>query len=278
MTVYDLRPLTLGEVFDRAFSIYRAHFFKLIGITTLALVIPYSLYTAALYESQHAVAAGQVNVAAVIVMLVGVIGLLAAYAVVQAAVMHAVSELYLGHPITIGDAYARTSGSIWRILVLFLLQGLGICLGLLLFIVPGILLALRWLVGVPALVVEGLGPGAALSRSMTLTSNMAGRMFVAVLLQFVLGMVVSMVLTMPFTVLEIAAAAKGQISPGIQALSQVGQLLSSVLVFPIASAIVCVLYYDLRVRKEGFDLEQMVSQLGRPAAPSLIPPPPPVAG
>ena len=52
-----------------------------------------------------------------------------------------------------------------------ILFGLGVWVGLLLFIIPGIMLMLRWSVAVPACVLEGTGPVASLGRSAALTQR-----------------------------------------------------------------------------------------------------------
>jgi hypothetical protein len=274
MTAYELRPLTLGEVLDRAFSIYRAHFRTLVGIAAAALVVPYAIYGVAMIELARQGGPALANLGGVVVVGIGFVILMAAYLVVQVAVMHSVSELYLGHPVTIGEALGRTGSLLLPLLGLGILSFLGVFFGFLLLIVPGIILALRWGVAVPALVVERRGGVEALSRSQTLTKGMAGRVFVVYLLQIVVSAALSMLLSLPVIVYTIATGATQTLTT--QALSQVAQVISNVLMFPLASAIVCVLYYDLRVRKEGFDLQQMMEQLGRPAGPGVTPPP--VAG
>jgi len=61
----------------------------------------------------------------------------------------------------------------------------------------------------------------------------------------------------------------------------IGQTLSSALTTPLSAAVLTVLYFDLRVRKEGFDLELLARRLGvEPGTftgPEIMPPgPPPV--
>ena len=102
---------------------------------------------------------------------------LVAVAVSQAATITGVSELYLGRSVTIGAAFQSARGRIVGILIASCLVGLLTFLGLLLLIVPGVLLALRWSLTVPALVIEDLSPRDAMARSSDLTEGHRGRVF-----------------------------------------------------------------------------------------------------
>src|SRR5438034_265973 len=56
---------------------------------------------------------------------------------------------------------------------------------------------------------------------------------------------------------------------------------ASVLTIPFVAAVVAVIYFDLRVRKEGFDLQLMAQRIGAPAGsvrPTLMPWTQPVPG
>ena len=44
-----------------------------------------------------------------------------------------------------------------------------------------------------------------------------------------------------------------------------------ILLYPVLAVTVTLLYYDLRIRKEGFDIEMMASELGG-RAPAAAPP------
>jgi hypothetical protein len=68
------------------------------------------------------------------------------------------------------------------VVALFLLQSLGLALGGVLFIVPGVLAYLSWMAAGPALVIERIGILAALRRSRALTMGSRGRILVALLL------------------------------------------------------------------------------------------------
>ncbi len=137
----DLRPMSLGEVLDRTFKIYRNHFWLFAGITALPSGVLLLLRVANSAWTISRVARpvpGQFPAIAPGVMLttviLGVFGglafcLLAGYA--QGATVFAVSGLYLGRPIGLRDSYRQVGTKGLRVLVIFLLLGLVIGVGLL---------------------------------------------------------------------------------------------------------------------------------------------------
>jgi hypothetical protein len=68
------------------------------------------------------------------------------------------------------------------------------------------------------------------------------------------------------------AIGAGFLAAGVEALLGNGEALSTVvvalvslLIYPLLSCVLTLFYYDLRVRKEGFDLEMLSQQLGAAA-------------
>lgn len=133
----DLRPLTLPELLDRAFGLYRRHFWLFIGI--MAVPTTFAVALNVLVESLNYVTGARASVApgaapdpAVIIVMVGAIAaglllVLVAYTVVYmvalGATTLAVSEIYLGRMVTIREVYRRMRGRIWLLLRLLLLMG-----------------------------------------------------------------------------------------------------------------------------------------------------------
>ena len=114
---------------------------------------------------------------------------------------------------------------------------------------------LRTFAVTPAILLEGLGPVEANFRSWRLSRNCAAHLFFSVSLVVVLSWVVNIIVTvLGATVLTQSTAA----------------ILGSVvfiLIYPLFSAVWTLVYYDLRIRKEGFDLEIMSRELGGDTAP-----------
>ncbi len=91
--------------------------------------------------------------------------------VLTGSAIHITHEHLAGRRAGVGESLSvglRNSAKVFGINVV---SGIGAALGLLLFIVPGVILALRWSMSVPAGVVEGLGVAQAMDRSVQLTKG-----------------------------------------------------------------------------------------------------------
>ena len=138
--------------------------------------------------------------------------------------------------------------------------------------VPGIYVACRLLVCVPAALIEQRGPRDSLARSWELTKGFAGRAFMMFLLFFAIAIAANLLFVTPFTI-GIATALK---NPAVlwfwMVLSQIGARVAAVLTQPILLIANAIFYYDLRVRKEAFDLQLMMNPTGpAPAGPGSVP-------
>jgi hypothetical protein len=115
---------------------------------------------------------------------------------------------------------------------------------------------------VPAALIEKRGPQNSLSRSFRLTKDSAGRAFLILLLYFALVYGAILLLVLPFTIVIGISAANGAANSAttrvMVALTQVSSSAASILVTPILLIATSVFYYDLRVRKEAFDLQFMM--------------------
>ena len=208
----------------------------------------------------------EMALAAIAIGLIAVIVTLVAYLLSQGATVFAVSDLYLGRPTSIGQSFRRMWGELLSLLGVLILNGLAVFAGMLFLVIPGIYIACRLMVTVPAALLENIGPGDSLSRSFQLTKDFAWRSFLIYLLYFVLVYAAASVFTLPLTI----AAVQAQKNPAMWhfwlALVQVGSFVAETLVGPFLTIAAAVLYYDLRVRKEAFDLQVLMNPGGAGAA------------
>lgn len=144
MEPVELRPLSLGELLDRTFRLYRSHFFLFVGIMAIpaALLLPLNVATmshqnAQLSTAMTAPAAAptwpslSVIVGAIIGGVIGIIVFVSLYSVAVAAASTAVSDVYLGRNATIRGAFRKIRGRFWTLLgvvVNVLLRILGLTL------------------------------------------------------------------------------------------------------------------------------------------------------
>jgi Membrane domain of glycerophosphoryl diester phosphodiesterase len=260
-----LRSLSTSEVLDRTFSLYRQHFVLFAGIAGLAqLLIMASQLTPAMFVAFMPLLGSNSAEWAIALPLVGallfLIVMLWAYAFSHAATLMAVSNIYLDRPTSIRDAYRQVKGRVRNVLATSFNVGFLSMLGLMLLVVPGILLWLRWALAVPVAALEEASPRQAMDRSKFLTEGRRGDIFVVYFLFLILSWVIVGVFTFPVGVL-IATHAKTGIPIWMQVVQHLTAFVGGTLVAPFLTIAMAVVYFDQRVRKEAFDLQMMVAAL-----------------
>ncbi len=254
-----LRPLSTGELIDHAFSLYRRHFAMFLAIYALPHLVVFGFQCWGLAITTP----GRTFFLTMETVLLSVV----VSAASQAATVIAVSNVHLDRPAGILDSFSKVKGEIVGVIGLSLSVGLLVGLACLALIVPGILLAIRWSLAVPAKVLEGKDVGAAMSRSSELTRGSRGRIFVIWILFILVSFGLSFLLRWP---IEIAAGVKSAVAlqraaVGYRVAHLVTMFIAQCLVGPLATIAFSLLYYDERVRKEAFDLQLMMEALESPA-------------
>lgn len=268
----ELRPLSLGELLDHTFSLYRHHFLLFVGLMAAPylLLLGVTLLLDAFTQTSRQEAAAGMLAAVLVLVFVILIGSLIVYGLTQAATVFAVSEVHLGRTTTIREAYNGVWGDIGRVIFIQILIGFGTFIGLLLLIYPGVWFLLRSSVAIPVAVVEDLHSTDAIRRSIELTKGFTGRVLLILVLMIVINWVAAVVFQFPlFFVIAFYAAKGGQMPLWVTMLSRIGESAATILAGPLATIAFALLYFDLRVRKEAFDLKLMMDTLEhRPSEPT----------
>jgi hypothetical protein len=264
-----LRPLTVGELLDRTFYLYRRHFLMFVGISAVPnlILLAFQLFQLVLVPVTLGGA-----VATLFWLLATILIYFITIAVSQGATIIAVSEIQLDRQTSASEAFAAIRSRIGELSLVFLGMGLRILLGFLFFIIPGIYLAIVWSLAIPAAVLERQTLSGALSRSADLTRGHRRRIFVIYMLLLVLVYVVTIVMqlpTMAIVTLWVGTLSSNEMPASAQILLALSNFATTSLVSPIMTIALSLVYYDERVRKEAFDLQHMMEQLDRAGAPSL---------
>jgi hypothetical protein len=269
MANVDLRPMTLGEVLDRTFTLYREHFPLFAGITALPYLATLAFKFVFLLVEKGKVLEARSNLDPSIIgaVLLGALGnlllLCLVIGVAQSATVAAVSDLYLGRSSSVADAYGQAKGSIGTVLGVMVLVYLATIVGAIFFIIPGVYLACRLAVSVPTAIVEKQSAVASMERSMQLTKDFAGQMFLLLLLVGFIGWAFAMLLQAPVMVFAFTSMmAKHQVPLWVSIYSYLAEYVSQVIVGPVGTISASLMYYNLRVRKEGFDIQHLMNSLG----------------
>ncbi len=264
-----LRPLSIGELLDRTFSLYRSHFGLFVGIFALPylIVLAYRLVGLAFQSPTPQVS----NILMSAIWNLGALFLIMIVSSAsQAATVVAVSNLHLGRPASVMDSFSTVKGEIPGVIGLSLLVGMAAGIACLALIVPGVLLFIMWSLAVPTKVLEHKGVLDSMSRSMELTQGSRLRIFVIGVLIVVLTIGVSWLLQWPILIAAGFSMRGGieRMAIGWQVAALVAEFVSRSLVGALATIALSLVYYDQRVRKEAFDLQLMMSTIDASAVPT----------
>jgi hypothetical protein len=270
-----LRPLRVGEVLDASIKLYARNARTLIGAAAVA-VIPLQLISAvvliSVYSSGQDIPAGFSGAfkrvpAADASARVGATGITTLVSVlmiafVSAVCVQAVSSAYLDHPLSSWESIRFGMRRFLPLLAMLIVLYIGLGVAFVLLVIPGIWLYAAWGVATPALMIEGLGPFRALGRSRRLVKGRwgatAGVLLISFLMTTILTSVVSGILT------AIALTSSNPSVTFAVLISLLSGVVSGLIVQPFQATVTTVLYYDLRIRHEGYDLHLLAEQLGLP--------------
>jgi hypothetical protein len=262
-------PMTAGVLLDRAFRLYTGNFALMLGICAAAYV-PFYLIMLAIEASIGGNLPSRDGGLSTLLFQVVFMILWAsiAFPIASGATTFAISERYLGNEVTIGEAMRRGLSHFWPLSIAQITATIRVMFGFLLLIVPGILWMLSYALIVPAILIEGQKAIPSLSRSRDLVKGYRGKVFcillVVNLLQVILTAGVGLIAGMFFS----AEAGSGAI------LSSAMNNLLSIFLTPLGIIAAILLYYDMRIRKEGFDLEMLSRALATEAQPLAAAPTP----
>jgi len=285
-----LRPLSTSELLDRTFHLYRNNFLVFVGITAIPqlFILPLLLGGAAMTARHEASTATAM-------VLGGYLLYCLALFVSQVPTIYAVSKLHLEQPISIGSAYSSSRSSLLRVIwIVFLISLIAMAL----FVISGILIGtvggalaesnlgpwvigiigsvvvvvpafviLRWMLNwslvIPITVLEGGWFRASVRRSKFLVQDSRWRIFGVYFLLGLLGGVTSLIVQIFLLLLVPVFGVRDyqRIQAATQAMQAIGLFISTSLVGALGTIALSIVYYDQRVRKEGFDLQFMMATL-----------------
>ena len=249
---YEIRPMSVGEILDTGFRLLRNHFGLLVSIAAVAYV-PMGLLQVLITQLAGG---GKEQMTAMAVPLLILVALLAiAYAValpwVATALTMAIGDLYVGRPTSAGQALRQSWSILLPVVGTSLLATVFIALGMLLLIVPGIWLIFTYWVSSQVMVLERIFGMAALRRSGELMRGNKWRALAVGLTGLLLVSVVSGGATWALNAWPIANA--------------IASTVVGMVTYAFMYAVIVVFYFDVRCRREAFDLEhlaQLVEQRG----------------
>ncbi|MFJ1844824.1 MULTISPECIES: glycerophosphoryl diester phosphodiesterase membrane domain-containing protein [unclassified Streptomyces] len=300
--VIPLRPLGVGEILDGAVSTMRAHWRTVLGITLTVAVIaqiaiilvqryllpeppaidPHATGSEALRQSADS--AQSALISSVPSLLITLIATLVTTSVLTVVISRSV----LGRPVTLSDAWAEARTRLAPLLGLTMLLTLigaavmaaGLLPGMLIgsttgagLVVIGFLAAsvvviwlmVRFCLASPALMLERQSITTSMRRSAKLVRNAWWRTFGILALTWLLTLIVSVIIAIPFGIIAMtvddggisSVLTNGSTNFGWPFLivSGIGQVITATITYPLSAGVMALLYVDQRIRREALDLD-----------------------
>ncbi len=277
-----LRPMGVGEILDAAIRLYRAEWKSLMAIVAIALV-PITFLQAFLTRSMgspfstEAAVSANVDATLITSIVLGIIQVLVIQPFLTAAVARASADVYLGHEVLVGPTFryavSRIHSILWITILMILLvfvpglvlvifgalgaEEVAIVFGIVM-VVFLVIVFVRFVFGSTVLVVEGKKGSKALRRSWELAKGFFWKIVGTLLLAGIMASVVEGVLSIP------GAVAFAAVGPAGWPFLAIGGSLAAIITTPFTTLITVLLYFDLRIRKEAFDLEVMAQEMSSP--------------
>ncbi len=237
-------PMSFGMILDRAIQLYSRNFLLLVGISAVPEVL----------LSFSNLAGARTPVLNLLIMP----AYLLLSAVATAAVAVAISARHLGREVTIAQCCTAAFRKLGTLLGAWILTGLQIAAGFLLVLVPGIIWALSYCLLTPVIMLEGLSAVDSRKRSWELTKGSRWQIFGLYLVYLLVSYGLVFLVGLVSRLTAGAVTGQGVISPLAQLISLAGR----VLLAPFGGIVTVLIYYNQRIRKEGFDLELLAESLG----------------
>ena len=278
-------------ILDRSFRLYLENFTLMIALSAI-LNIP--LLVISLVFNASNIDPATLNSATIATIVIGgilsILALLIIGPLIAGATTMAISDIYLGNIVTAGAVLSAGWRKAWTLLktqliVGLMFAGLFIAVGIMLGLVMGILLTIgvpRIAIGAliflgffaaiasfvpiflsysliaPVVMIEGSKNGRVIrQRSWALVKGNRGKVFLIFLVIVVIQVLVQIGIGF-VSVLGFGSGNGSTITPILENIV-------SLLLTPISAIAVTLLYYDFRIRKEGFDLEILSQSMGGPA-------------
>jgi hypothetical protein len=287
--------MSFGEIVDGSLKLYRHNFGLFLQLAIASLAVPAALIiyfmltmAAELPMTMMMMMGGVMNWTLILYMLVIFVTYGMGTFMLSAAAIRVVSDSYLGRSTTFGQALGTGLSKIWPlflvgfgkwILLLLIMAVIGGACGVAFMLMstagmPGIGTLVAAVVGVlgawltiwvasgygittPVVVLEQLQSSFdAFGRSWDLTRGHRGKVAGLAIVAILLFSVV------PQMVLQIIGAVAGATNPAVVMVFMVLSYVVPVILFPAVSCVFTLIYYDLRVRREAFDLQMLSQQLG----------------
>jgi len=233
----------LGALYRRAFALYSEYFPKFFKLSLLAHlpVIAVILMTIALRLAEPRISKVATIVLSIPIGLLQVVASIVTPIIISSVTAIIVTQLAVAplKPVELRPAFAVLRRR-WRPFVRTAIRYmLRICIGFILFVIPGLVMMVRYCLWGPVVLMEGLEKKAALTRARALAARSWRTIILAMLFQFLVPAIVGSIVGA-----LIGATGKGK-GVHVRAFSPLTQLVN-IFVLPLMSIVPALLYLKMR--------------------------------
>jgi hypothetical protein len=248
-----LRPRTATELVDGAVQLLRRHYVSFIMVSGIGMA-PLLLLRPFLTRLMGGEGTG-VQVAGVLSGLVIMIVTSIWYSLAGAAIIAAAAQGYTEGHIDVGAAISRVGGRVPAVLYASFTKSIAIGLGFFLFLVGSVYFYATYFALPTTVMIEDLDGHKGVERAKQLAEGHRWAILKPLALVFVIYLVI-------FTA---GGAVSGMLfGPANTLATDLLSTIVTILVYPIVPITEMLVYFDLRIRNEGYDVEVMASKLDPP--------------
>jgi hypothetical protein len=212
----------VGDILNAAFDLYKQHWQHLIGVALAFYLVASSItLVLTIFLGKYGALVGA------IILLIGIFWL-------TGALVEAVADIRDGRSdLGVSETFSKVWPRLWPLLGASVLAGLGIALGLLLLVVPGLILLTWWALIPPAIVLENKGVFESFGRSRELVRGHGWNVFGVLIITYLLSAVISGVIRAIFTPLPDYVG------------TYIGDVIGGSIVAPFSALAITLMYFRL---------------------------------
>lgn len=265
MYTLPAEPGSIGHTLDSGFKLYFVAFKQVLALAILAaLSVSVPMHAMILAIPMFAGSEAGPGGGFIATFVIGFIVCMLLYMWLYLATLCRVGAIAYNQSLSIGTCLTKGSRCLFPVILATILYTLAMMGGFLLLIIPGIVVWISLIFYTLCIVLEGDGVMESLRHSHRLVKGNWWRTATIGTVVFVVYYVIYLAIEVPFAIVDqmvfdtdLAAA------PGFaQAmLSMVGDIIATVITFPLMTAVFVTVFHDLKLRTEGQDLEARVEAL-----------------
>jgi len=250
---HNFEPQTTGELLDSASRLYLRNFSLLFGMSVI-FHIPWMAIGIA--RAARNMTATRVTIQGAMLELLATLILFFVIApLTGGTTAQIVSDIYLGNTVKLSGALRAAWSRYGTLLKSHFIPVIAILAGLVMLVVPGILWLLSYMFISQIIMVEGMSGSRSIRvRSRNLVRGYRGKAFVIVVVMLLIEFLA-----------QAGIRSVARFFIGTAAIAGMAPILNesvAIVAAPMFALSITLLYFDLRIRKEGFDLEMLSRAVG----------------